>query len=202
MSDKAISVENLGPIAHFEFSGSKPGVTVFSGPNGVGKSIFQKAIQSAARGKGKVPLRDQTRHGRVDAFGATITIGQNCRHTGSFEVLSLDGRFNLADLVDPRIESPARADNARIKALVSLTGVEASVDLFRKHKAFADTFGDVVKTTSMEVDDLVQMASKIKDDYDTAARAQEAIAERQLGQATILLNHCPSISNCWIIPIC
>ena len=67
MNPKAISVDNLGPIAHFEFSGSKPGITVFSGPNGIGKSIFQKAIETAAKGKGPVPLRDHTKSGRVDA---------------------------------------------------------------------------------------------------------------------------------------
>lgn len=187
MTDKAISIDNLGPIEHFEFSGSKPGVTVFSGPNGVGKTIFQKAIQAAARGKGKVPLRDQTKHGSVEAFGAVITIGGTCRHTGVFEVLSLDGRFNLADLVDPRIDTPALADKERIKALVSLTGVPASPSLFRNHESFRDTFDSVVDPESTAVDDLVEMAKKIKANYDNSALAQERLAERENGQASALV---------------
>jgi len=187
MSDKAISVENLGPIEHFEFSGSKPGVTVFSGPNGVGKSIFQKAIQAAARGKGKVPLRDQTAHGSVEAFGATITIGANCRHTGAFEVLSLDGRFNLADLVDPRIDTPALADAARFKALVSLTGVPASPNLFRNHESFRETFDAVVDPESITTDDLVEMARKVKKNYDESALSQERAAIRENAQAVALI---------------
>lgn len=177
--NNAISLDNVGPIEHFEFSGSKPGITVFSGPNGVGKSIFQKAIQAAAAGSGKVPLRDNTPRGEVNAFGATITIGGNCRHTGTFEVLSLNGRFNLAELVDPRIDTPALADAARIKALVSLTGVKADVNLFRKREAFADTFEAVVNPDSFSTDDLVEMAKKIKADYDKAARNSEQSADRE-----------------------
>ncbi len=177
--NNAITLDNVGPIEHFEFSGSKPGITVFSGPNGVGKTIFQKAVQAAAAGSGKVPLRDNTSRGEVNAFGATITIGGNCRHTGSFEVLSLNGRFNLAELVDPRIDTPALADAARIKALVSLTGVKADVNLFRNREAFADTFEAVVNPDSFSTDDLVEMAKKIKADYDKAARNSEQSADRE-----------------------
>lgn len=187
MNSKAISVDNLGPIEHFEFSGSKPGITVFSGPNGIGKSIFQKAIETAAKGKGAVPLRDHTRSGRVDAFGATITIGGTCRHTGSFEVLSLNGKINLADLVDPRIDTPAIADKARIKALVKMTGVEASVNRFRSHEAFAPTFDEVVSQESTTTDDMVEMARKIQDDYYKAALTQERRAERETAMASALV---------------
>lgn len=185
--NNSISIENVGPIEHFEFSGSKPGITVFSGPNGVGKSIFQQAIQAAAAGSGKVPLRDNTRRGEVNAFGATITIGGNCRHTGTFEVLSLNGRFNLAELVDPRIDTPSLADAARIKALVSLTGVKADVNLFRRHESFAGTFDAVVNPASISTDDLVEMAKKIKFDYDKAALANEKTAERETGIASALI---------------
>lgn len=187
MSDKAISVENLGPIEHFEFSGSKPGVTIFSGPNGVGKSMFQKAIETAAKGKGPLPLRDGTASGNVDAFGAVITIGGNCRHTGKFEVLSLSGRVNLADLVDPRIDTPALADKARIKALIGLTGVKAEFRLFANHKAFVDSFESVVDAESTETDDLVEMARKIKKNYDDAALVLERTVERETGQASALI---------------
>lgn len=187
MTDKSISVENLGPIERFSFSGSKPGVTVFSGPNGIGKSIFQKAIETAAKGKGPLPLRDGTKRGEVDAFGAVITIGGNCRHTGHFEVLSLSGRVNLAELVDPRIDTPALADNARIKALIGLQGVKAESSLFAKHTAFADSFEAVVDPASIETDDFVEMARKVKKHYDEAALALERTAERETGHAAALV---------------
>jgi|GEM_PF-867947 len=187
MNNTTITAENLGPISALEFALTAPGVTVLVAPNGSGKTILLEAVQAAAVGKGKLPLRDRTKRGKVEAFGATITIGGTCRHTGAFEVTNLEGRFDLAGLVDPQIKAPALADKARIKSLVSLTGVAASVDLFRAHEAFSDSFGKVVKASSVETDDLIEMASKIKDDYDGAARQQEDAAQRETGHATALI---------------
>lgn len=182
MTSRTISAENLGPIHELGFSLDEPGVTVLVAPNGSGKTILLDAVQAAARGKGKLPLRDRTKRGKVEAFGAVITIGGTCRHTGEFEVTNLEGRFDLAGLVDPRIESPALADKARIKALVSLTGVESSIDLFKKHEAFKN-FDKVVRAGSTQTDDLVEMARKIKGDYDEAARSAEDESERETGHA-------------------
>lgn len=186
MSDHKISATNLGPIPNIEFNLQSPGVTVLVAPNGSGKSILLEAVQAAAKGEGKLPLRDRTRKGSVEAFGATITIGGTCRHTGSFEVTNLEGRFDLAALVDPRIKSPAAADKARIKALVSLTGVEASANLFRLHEAF-DDFDTVVPNTALATDDLIEMAAKVKACYDDEALKAERRAEREFGQATALI---------------
>ena len=183
---KTISAENLGPIANLEFALNSPGVTVLVAPNGSGKTILLEAVQAAARGEGKLPLRDRTRKGKVEAFGAIITIGGTCRHTGGFEVSNLEGRFDLAGLVDPRIKTPSAADRSRIKALVSLTGVTASPTMFRNHEAFED-FDTVVTSASLETDDPVEMASKIKDEYDRAALLKERQADREAGQATALL---------------
>lgn len=185
MSSNTISATNLGPIDSLEFSLREPGVTVLVAPNGSGKSILLEAVQAAAKGEGKVPLRDRTRKGQVSAFGAVITIGGTCRHGGSFEVSNLEGRFDLAALVDPRIKTPAAADKARIKALVALTGVAASVNLFRQHELFQD-FDTVVSPASIQTDDLVEMAAKIKDDYDRAALQKERYADHQSGQASAL----------------
>jgi hypothetical protein len=185
MVKNLISAENLGPIAELSFCLQEPGVTVLVAPNGSGKTILLEAVQAAARGEGKLPLRDRTKRGKVEAFGATITIGGTCRHTGEFEVTNLEGRFDLAALVDPRIKTPALADQARIKALVSLTGVAAAVDLFKSHEAFQN-FDRVVRAGSTATDDLVDMAKRIKADYDEAARAAEDEAERETGHADAL----------------
>lgn len=184
--DHKIAATNLGPIPEIEFFLQSPGVTVLVAPNGSGKTILLDAVQAAARGEGKLPLRDRTRKGKVEAFGATITIGGTCRHTGSFEVTNLEGKFDLAQLVDPRLKSPAAADKARIKALVSLTSVEASVNLFRMHEAF-DDFDTVVPNTALATDDLIEMAAKVKACYDEEALKAERRAEREFGQATALI---------------
>lgn len=189
MTTRTISAENLGPIAHTEFSLDSPGVTVLVAPNGVGKSILLEAVQAAARGSGKLPLRDRTKKGKVEAFGATITIGGACRHTGSFEVTNLEGRFDLAALVDPRIKDPEAADRARIKALVALTGVEASANLFRLQESFPD-FDAIVTPEALGTDDLIEMAAKIKACYDAAALRSERRAEHESGQAAALSSVC------------
>ena len=186
MTSHTISAENLGPIANLSFALEDWGVTVLTAPNGSGKTILLQAVQAAARGEGKLPLRDRTRRGKVEAFGATITIGGTCRHTGGFEVTNLEGRFDLAALVDPRIKTPASADAARIKSLVSMTGVEASVNLFRADSAFED-FDTVVTPASLASTDLVDMAAKIKADYDQAALSRERLSERESGQALALV---------------
>ena len=186
MTSKAISAENLGPISALNFALESPGVTVLVAPNGSGKTILLEAVQAAARGEGKLPLRDRTRRGMVSAFGAQITIGGTCRHTGAFEVTNLEGRFDLAGLVDPRIKTPTAADKARIKALVSLTGANADVNLFRGHPAF-DDFDQVVTSASIETEDLVEMAAKIKADYDGAALTRERTADREGGMASALI---------------
>lgn len=185
-SDHRIVAENLGPISNLEFSLKEHGVTVLVAPNGSGKSILLEAVQAAARGEGKLPLRDRTRKGRVEAFGATITIGGTCRHTGAFEVLNLEGKFDLSQLVDPKLKSPAAADKARIKALVNLTNVGASADLFRKHEAF-ENFDEVVTAESLATDDLIEMAAKIKACYDDEALKCERLAERKYGQANAMI---------------
>lgn len=178
----AIEIENCGPIGHLQFSLEDYGVTTLVAPNACGKSTALQAVQTAARGDGKLPLKDRTKRGKVEAFGAKITIGGTTRHTGEFEVTNLEGRFDIGALIDPKIKTPAAADAARIKALIALTGVKADTTLFKSHEAFED-FGTVVTVDCMETDDLVEMARRIKAKYDQAARMAEAEADREDGHA-------------------
>jgi len=185
MPDHSVSLENVGPIDHLSFALKGPGITVLKAPNGSGKSLALDAIQTAAAGKGKVPLRDHTKRGKVEAFGAKITVGGTCRHTGEFETQNLEGRFDIGALIDPKLKSAKSADAARIKALVSLTGVKADPNLFREHEAF-ENFDGVVSESAVETDDLVEMASRIKRDYDAAAREEAKQADREDGHAAAL----------------
>lgn len=177
-TQKTIKVENAGPIQKAEFNIDDYGVTVLTGPNGAGKSFLLDAAQKAAAGRGKINIRDGQRRGMVDMFGAVITLGASTRHKGAFEVQSLEGRFDLATLVDPQMKDPATSDGRRIKALVGLTGLKADPKLFRDRGEFSD-FDEVVNPSSLEGDDLCEMASRIKRDYDSAARTKEQEADRE-----------------------
>lgn len=181
----AIEIENCGPIGHLAFSLTDFGVTTLVAPNACGKSTALQAVQTAARGDGKLPLKDRTKRGKVEAFGAKITIGGTTRHTGEFEVTNLEGRFDIGALIDPKIKSPAAADAARIKALIALTGVKADPSLFKQHEAFTD-FEKVITPDCLETDDLVEMARRIKAKYDLAARMSEGEADREDGHAASL----------------
>ncbi len=179
-----IEVKNLGPIADLAFSLPAPGVTVLRAPNGSGKSILLDGVATAAAGKGKLPLKDNATRGHLAAFGAKVSIGKTTRHNGEFDAVNLEGRFDLALLVDPGIKSPDAADAKRIKALIHLLEVKADPSLFSDDEAFdAAEFAEIVKPESLEADDPVEMARRIKADYDERARIEEAHAEQAIGQA-------------------
>lgn len=120
-----IKISNIGPIAnaaiHIPEDG---GVVVLRGRNGSGKSIALEAVNAAVSGKGKPPLKDLAKQGSVSAAGVHLTVGRTVRRSGELEVSTLEGRLSVADLVDPGITDPARADATRIKALVGLSGAE------------------------------------------------------------------------------
>lgn len=177
-----VVAENLGPIKNLSFALEEYGLTVLVGANGSGKSTLLNALQASAKGTGKLPLRDRAAKGKLEAFGASITIAGTTRHKGKFEVTNLEGRFDLSELVDPLLKTPSAADAKRIKALVSLTGVKADADRFRDHKAFKD-FDDIVDVDSLNGDDFVEMARMVKAAYDRKAKELEAESEREAGHA-------------------
>lgn len=177
-----ISVNNIGPVEKFTFKLDRYGVTVLTAPNGSGKSIILDSMQHAAIGKGKLPLRDGARRGSVDACGAVISVAATTRYQGEFQVQNLESRLPLSELVDPKMKSPEACDKQRIKALVALTGVEANRSLFTSDPIFAD-FGSVVSDESTATTDLVEMAARVKRDYEAKARESEKEADREEGHA-------------------
>ncbi len=183
--DNVLEVENVGPIEKLSVKFAGHGVTVVEARNGAGKSIFLDSVQKLAAGKGKLTLKDGEESGSLEGFGAKVTIGKNTRHGGECEIVNLEGKFDLADLVDPKIDSPPAADRKRIKALVGLTGVKADAQLFRNHKSFAD-FDAIVPEAVKEATDLVEMASKTKKAYEAAAQKKEETAEREMATAKAL----------------
>lgn len=178
-----IKVSNVGPIPELTVKLEGHGVTVLSAANGSGKSVFLDAMQTVAAGKGKIPLRDGQRRGSIHAGGATITIGATTRHTGDFGVVNLEGRFDLSSLVDPQIKDPVAADRHRIKALVSLSGVAASPEMFWPLMGGQEAFEKAVDAESLKTSDLVEMAAKVKRDLERKAREQESHAQHEDGAA-------------------
>lgn len=177
-------IEDVGPWNgrhEFEF---QPGVNIFVGRNGAGKSIALNCLRALARGEGKLPLRDGAKKGLVEGFGARITVGATTRHLQEFELENLEGKLSLAQLVDPGLKTPLAADRKRIEALVAITGSKADINIFAEHDAFKDTnFSSVVGTKAAGCTDLCDMADRIAKDYQKAARDAEEQADKFANEA-------------------
>lgn len=175
-----IEVSNVGPIERLTVTvPAEGGIVVLRGRNGSGKSTALEAAEALTGKNAKLTTRDGARGaGQVHGLGATVLLGRKVSRAGEVEVASLEGRISIADLVQPPIKDPAAADRQRIKALVSLTGVEPSVSMFR------EVVGDAVD--DIEVDwtgDVVEVSGRVKRAIESKARSMENEASVREGQA-------------------
>jgi hypothetical protein len=184
MSTATIELKDVGPVKHLRFDvPENGGIVVLKARNGRGKTKTLEAVETAMKKSGNLDVRDGALGGRVDAFGVTLTVGRNTRRRGELEVMSLEGRLSVAELVDPGMKDDGAADTRRIKALVTLARVLPSAELFYGLAGGKDSFLKVVSTNAMASDDLVTMASRIKADFEKAARGEESQAEHEEGRA-------------------
>lgn len=174
-----VEIENIGPIEQLTLTATPGKITVLSGPNGVGKTQALNAVDSLASGKKRLGNRDGTTGGTARGFGVTIKVGRggSNRRSGDLEIESIEDRLNIADLIDPGLKDPIAADARRIKALVTLTGVEAQAELFYDLVGGKERLMEVVKPASIDQADVVAMASAIKRDLESASRKEAHVAE-------------------------
>lgn len=184
---RAIEIENLGPITLLSHECPEGGgVVLLKAKNGKGKTYAINAVEAAVTGRGAKDLRprDGTAKGSVQAFGAKLTVARQSRRDGTGLVVeSLDGKFDLATLIDPGKVSKEAADKDRIKALITLAGVEPSVAIFRELFASDAEMSDIVSESATEADDLVVMAERIKRDIEAHARKLEGKANVEASHA-------------------
>lgn len=172
----SIDIENIGAIERVSIPApTGGGLVILKGTHGVGKSTALASVQSALRKEGRLPLRDGSDRGNVSACGATIRVTRGkTQHGGSLDVASIEGRFSLSDLIDPGIADPERADAARVKALVELSGTKADATMF------ATIAPEPIRGKS---DDLVSLAAIAKKEWEQVARDAEAAAAVALDKA-------------------
>lgn len=175
-NNKTITLENIGPIEKLTIPLPEAGVVVLRGRNGVGKSHALAAVDSLASGRGRPPCRDGATRGLVEGFGARLTIGRSTRRTGEAEVLTLEGRLDISQLVDPGLKDGESADRTRIKALIQLSGQPADAKLFEKILPEGVELGELVPP-SAQADDPVQLAGQLKRALESEARRHEKTAE-------------------------
>jgi hypothetical protein len=180
----AIVVENIGPIEklHIPYP-ENGGIVVLRARNGRGKTKALEAIESLSSGGGKVPVRDGALSGRVEGFGAKLSVARSTRRSGELEVVTLEGRLNAADLVDPGIANPEAADARRIRALIQTAGIEADLSLFYPLLGGQATFEAICSKAIKPDQDPVELAARIKREVEAAARIAESQADTQTGHA-------------------
>lgn len=177
---REITIDHIGPIEHLRLMvPKKGGLVVFRGPNGVGKSQALAAVQTLVTGQGRPAPTDGSDRGEVDGLGIVLKVSNRITKSGELEVSSLEGRFSVLDLVEPRIKDADAADGHRIKALIQLTGAAADAALFHKLVGGKKAFGEYVSAGAVDTTDLVTMAAKIKRDLESKARDAEDRAGKE-----------------------
>ena len=179
----SIELSDIGPLERLSIP-LRPGFNVLHGRNDSGKSVTIEAVATlAGGGNGKVTCRDGAARGSIEGFGVRITAGRSTRRTGELEVSSLESKLPVAELVDPKIKDPAAADGKRIKALLSLTGATADPARFYELAGGKEVFDSLCPPETIQTDDLVDMASRVKRAFESTARKTEDAAQTEEGKA-------------------
>lgn len=183
-----IEITNMGAVEQVTVPVPEGGgIVVFKGRNGCGKSTALNAINSMVTGqKTSVPLRQGAKKGCIDGLGVTLTLGKSTRRKGEAEVLSLEGKFNVADLVDPGIKSPDAADAKRIKALIGISSATASDATLYEIAGGKDAYLSIASEQTVATADIVEKCERFKRDLEKHARQHEDTAANHQGAAKAL----------------
>lgn len=182
MITNTLSIRDIGPIRSLSFE-LAPGINVLRSRNGRGKSTAIEVADALASGRSSgLTVRQGALNGEAEGFGITIKIGRKVSRSGEVQIVSLDGKLSVAELVDPGIKNEEAADTKRIKALISLAKVTPSIDVFRPLLNDRREFDRVIPSTVADSPDLLTMADRFKRACDSAALLAERQAENVKGR--------------------
>lgn len=176
---RKIEVENLGPVKRLEIELPEPGgVAILKGTNGSGKSTI---IDGVARLMGGG--RDSTLSATDGARLGSVTIGDaqlrvtraKSRAVGELEIVGIESRLDIAALVDPGIADQEAADAKRLKALVSLAGVDGRPELFHALAGGEEPYKAL--GVDDKTPDVLLLAARVKRSIEAEARRLEKIAD-------------------------
>jgi len=199
---KNITIKNIGPIEELSIPlPEKGGVVVLRGAQGCGKSTALQAVQAASGGStAGLSLRDHAPKGSVEIGGAVLRVGaKRTTRSGELEVASIEGRYDIGRIIDPGIQDPERADAARLKQILSLTGSSPAHEQYRAMLDAVDpevwTDGRFDEITSSDPADLhARMVRAMQQE----ARRAESEAARHRRDTTALkaeLTSLPAIAS-------
>lgn len=175
-----VKIQSVQAIKFVEFEMPKGtgGVRIFRGPNGAGKTTAIACVNALLGQKISLKPTDGAPKGVIEGLGVTKTVQSKITTKGSPEAVSLEGRFDFSDLVDPQIKDPAARNKSRVRALVGLTAKNASASDFVGLFDGAAEFAKVVKADSVRgVTDPLELADIVKSSAEAVAREKEAFVE-------------------------
>ena len=165
------------------------GATILKGPCGSGKSLYLEAVALGlgCGARGRLRPADDALRAEIDCAGVVVRIAQNVTRTGDLSVGALED-FDIGDLIDPPVKDTAAKNRHGIKALLRMSGVQADPALFYGLAGSQEAFERVCPAATVQTDDLVELAGRVKRAFDAKARVAEDQAEREEGTAAALRN--------------
>ncbi len=191
--NRNLRLENIGPIDHLSIPLPDAGVVVLRGRNGVGKSHALAAVDALLGGRGRPPCKDHARKGVIEGAGARLTIGRSTRRTGEAEVVTLEGRLDISQLVQPPIKDEESADRTRIKALIQLSGASADPQGFARILPEGTELGELLAPADVAGDPVI-VAGKIKRALEAEARRHDKAAEDAAAKAAGCQAQCAELT--------
>lgn len=160
------TVDRLGPIRYFTLR-SDPrdvgGVMVVKGPNGSGKTTLIAVLRALFTGNGRFTPTDGEKKGTAEGAGRSLSVTSQNRFSGECDVPTLEGKFDFSDLVNPLKKTRETRDADRLKAFLTLSGVQVRIEDFYELCGGKDEFDRIVPADVRKLDgDIVAFADKVR----------------------------------------
>lgn len=184
-----LTVKNIGPIHEqlVVIPEDRPGgVILFRGENGSGKSTLISAARAILGGQVRlypreIQVEDGIAHakGEVKLGGRTLTVDGRQTKKGELDesIGTIEGRFDLFDLIAPAYDEQETRDAARVKALLDITGAKGDVTLFHDLVGSKEAMDALLTVKEQGTSDLVALAKKVKGALERKARDAETVAD-------------------------
>ena len=178
-----LKVKNIGPVEELEASLPEGGaITMLVGPNDSGKTVVLESVGKCCGGSQTVTKREGSLHGEMSVFGTTLKVTGRPRLLGDLTVDTIEGKFDISDLIDPSVKDPAKADAVRIKAMLAIKDAGVSIDALKA--VVGEKFASLITTKVTQADNLPDGVAILKRGLQEAARDSETEATNLTGQAT------------------
>lgn len=166
-----IDIKGVGPIEEeFKYEMKQPGLHVFRGGPGKGKTTILHTVQYVVDGKAPVtPTKtDGAKEGIAHVAGKTLKIMKRIIPDGDLDLEGLGAR-NIATLHWPDYRDAKTRDRYRIAELIALAEVPADASRFWELFGGREQFEEIVGADIGESGDLLEMAKRIKRAVDKRA---------------------------------